>query len=218
MAPGGNMGPVGQDMLRRQALGNPSPTFGGGMQYDPSRGGAPGSVMTPGGNMSGEQAKPPVLPRADGGPSPEFGGGMGVKPLGAPAVPSQGAGQWVDAGFGEGPLNGLGQQWQAAAPAQPSSPMPPSIGGGGYVGGNMNPAQNKGVPATRGMSPAAGAEQAMLKRAGMQAMPPQVQPQPAMPAAQLAQPKPAAPATGAARRGAARRPAPVPSVTPKPVA
>ena len=45
------------------------------------------------------------------------------------------SGQWVDAGFGQGPLNSQGLQWQPGPSGQP----PTTTGGGGTGFGHQNP-------------------------------------------------------------------------------
>lgn len=164
-----------------------APTFGGGM-FPPIGAGPGGGLGTP-------------LPPTEGGQTPALAdAGVNMGPLPSQKAPMPPAGGMVDAGYGVGPLvNGM---QQAAPPAQQPSmtPMPPvqqpSMPAGmppqGVEKTGMAPVNGK--PAQTGMSSAADAQAAMMKRAGVQT-----------------------PEQMGAQRAKMMKPAPVSRVAPKPL-
>lgn len=109
---------------------------------NPSMPGMPGGNMTNdpryGGGKSG--GAPPILPPTPMPPTPmpptpaPSGGGVGIGGQG---------GSWVDAGYGQGPMNAHGMQWSPNGGGQPSAPQTPSLNllGGSHPGGVAPPGQ-----------------------------------------------------------------------------
>ncbi len=159
--------PVQQDSFGQGGTRTPPIFQGGGGQMGGS------GVL----GMGGEGPMPPAAP-----PILQDGPGSGFGPP-KRSTPNPNAGGMVDAGYGTGPLNSAGQQAQAGPggvmrmpPSMPAGipPQIPGVSGAKMMatGGKLGGAEVNGRQASIGASPAASAQADMMKRAGVQALPP----------------------------------------------